>query len=75
MDTESTINFNKERKASSDKRTAEEKNILTLTIIFIAILFIILGIQIIPYFYGGAISHSHGGGCAWPYNCKGIHNL
>lgn len=54
-----------------------EKRELTLTVVFIIIIFLVLGIQIMPYFYGGVVGHSHtgGGGCVWPNNCEGVKNF
>lgn len=53
------------------------KGKLTLTVIFVIITFSVLGIQIMPYFYGGVAGHSHtgGGGCVWPNNCEGVKNF
>lgn len=67
--------FDEEEWQPSYQQMIDEKSNLVLTVIFTIIIFLILGIQIMPYFYGGTISHTHGGGCAWPNNCKGIHNL
>lgn len=54
-----------------------EKNGLSLTVIFITITFLVLVIQIMPYFYGGVSGHSHtgGGGCVWPNNCEDVKNF
>ena len=61
----------------ADEKDFIEKRELTLTVTLIIITFLVLGIQIMPYFYGGVVGHSHagGGGCVWPNNCEGVKNF
>lgn len=70
-------NFDERSRLTAEEECFVEKNKLTLTVIFVAIAFIVLGIQIMPYVYGGVEGHSHtgGGGCAWPNHCDGVQNF
>ncbi|MEK7157678.1 MAG: hypothetical protein AAB688_01215 [Patescibacteria group bacterium] len=49
------------------------RNKLVLTITFTLISLFVLGIQLMPYVYGGVSGHYHGSEkhCGWPYgSCK-----
>ena len=50
-----------------------ERNKLVLTLTFTVISLFILGIQLLPYFYGGSAGHFHSSGmCGWPNDCSKI---
>ncbi len=69
--------FEAENNSDAGEKDFIEKSRLTLTVIFASITFLVLMIQIMPYFYGGVVGHSHtgGGGCVWPNNCEGVKNF
>lgn len=70
-------NFDKKNQCCSNKQSGGNKSMLILTATLVVIVFSVLGIQIMPYFYGGVVGHSHGGGggCAWPNNCEWVKNF
>lgn len=50
-----------------------ERNKLALTITLVVISIFLLGIQILPYIYGGSLGHFHStGACGWPNDCSNI---
>lgn len=50
-----------------------ERNKLACTIAFVVISIFLLGIQILPYIYGGSLGHFHStGSCGWPNDCSNI---
>jgi len=60
--------------AESDIFSARKKLILTL--IFTAISLFLLGIQLMPYIYGGSLGHFHSNGmCGWPNDCSKINSF
>jgi len=57
--------------AESNIFSARKKLILTL--IFTVISLFLLGIQLMPYVYGGSLGHFHSNGmCGWPNDCSKI---
>lgn len=52
------------------------RNKLPLTLVLIAISLFLLGIQLMPYIYGGSLRHFHSSGmCGWPNYCDNINSL
>jgi len=52
------------------------RNKLPLTLALIAVSLFLLGIQLMPYIYGGSLSHFHSGGiCEWPNDCSKVNSL
>lgn len=50
-----------------------ERNKLVFTITLVLISLFLLGIQIMPYIYGGSLGHFHStGACGWPNDCSNI---
>lgn len=50
-----------------------ERNKLVLTLMLTAISLFLLGIQLMPYIYGGSLGHFHSSGvCGWPNDCGKI---
>ena len=72
-------NINDWQKLDEKRRTLQQefdeirsnKNKLVLTIILTFISLLVLGVQLLPYVYGGStgLFHSHGK-CSWPNSCN-----
>lgn len=65
-------NFDK-KSSKINREDFIERNKLACTIVLVAISVFLLGIQILPYVYGGSLGHFHStGACGWPNNCSNI---
>lgn len=72
-DRETRNNFDRQPLDSTNGGDFFARNKLVLTLTLTAVSLLLLGVQILPYFYGGSPGHYHSPleRCGWPYgHCK-----
>lgn len=61
------------REIESENFFERNKNIFALILIIISLF--LLGIQLMPYIYGGSLGHFHSSGaCGWPQDCGKVNS-
>lgn len=75
-DGEARNNFNRQPLNAGESGSFWTRNKMVLTLALAIVSLLVLGVQIMPYVYGGSSGHFHSSGaCGWPNGCDKINSF